>query len=86
MFSGMPTYQIDKLPLGWTPLEVLKSGLGLFMKPMLSYFIAMSLVCFFCLLLMRVSPYLAVLGAFAFTFTSPPLGNFEIPCLIAFST
>ncbi|MEO5582390.1 MAG: hypothetical protein ABIR66_06840, partial [Saprospiraceae bacterium] len=70
MFSGMPTYQIDKLPLGWTPLNMLRSGLGLFMNPMLSYFIAMSLVCFLCLLLMRVSPYIAALGAFAFTFTS----------------
>jgi hypothetical protein len=37
---------------------------------MLSYFIAMSLVCFLCLLLMGISPIIAGIGAFAFTFTS----------------
>jgi hypothetical protein len=75
MFSGMPTYQIDKLPLGWNPFDLIKSGFGLFMDPMLSYFLAMSLFCFISLLFMGLSPWLAGLGAFAFSFTS---GHFVV--------
>lgn len=75
MFSGMPTYQIDKLPLGWTPFNLIKSTLELFMDPMLSYFLAMSLICFICLLFIGLSPWLAAPGAFAYAFTS---GHFVV--------
>ena len=75
MFSGMPTYQIEKLPLGWTPFDFLRKAVGLFMNPMLSFFIAMSLLCFISLLLLGVHPWLAGIGAFAYTFTS---GHFVI--------
>lgn len=75
MFSGMPTYQIEKLPLGWTPFDFIKKAAGLFMNPMLSYFIAMSLLCFISLLLMGIRPWVAGIGAFAYTFTS---GHFVI--------
>jgi hypothetical protein len=75
MFSGMPTYQIEKLPLGWTPFDFLRKAVGLFMNPMLSFFIAMSLLCFISLLLLGIPPWLACIGAFAYTYTS---GHFVI--------
>ena len=75
MFSGMPTYQIEKLPLGWTPFDFVRKAAGLFMSPMLSFFISMSLICFLCLALLGIQPVLAGIGAFAYTFTS---GHFVI--------
>lgn len=75
MFSGMPTYQIEKLPLGWTPFDFIRKATGLFMSPMLSFFISMSLLCFICLLFLGIQPWLAGIGAFAYTFTS---GHFVI--------
>lgn len=75
LFSGMPTYQIEKLPLAWTPFDLIKSALGLFFDPMVSYFIAMSLLCFICLLIIGINPWLAGIGSVAFSFTS---GHFAV--------
>ncbi len=70
LFGGMPTYQIDKLPLGWTPLQTLKSFIGLNTAPMLYYFIGMSLLCLLLLCICGINIWLAAIGAFAFTYAT----------------
>lgn len=70
LLGGMPTYQIEKIHLGWNPIQFLKSALGLFTAPMLSYFIGLSLLGFIVLCCFGISPYLSCIGAFALTYTT----------------
>jgi hypothetical protein len=68
MFGGMPTYQIS-LTQPYNVLNVVEKVLHVFPTPV--FFIVLYLIGFYILLLaFKVNPWLAIVGAIAFTFAS----------------
>ncbi len=76
MFVGMPTYQLTS-PQNKNIAKYLERAGNLFIARPMGYFIAAMLFFYLSLILLGVNPWLSMLGAFAFSFTTNNLVLFE---------
>lgn len=76
MFGGMPTYQISAKPKN-NLLTYVEKSMSLYIGRPAGYFIAGMIGFYALMLLLGVSPWLSLLGAFLFGFTTNSLTLFE---------
>ncbi|MEM1216336.1 MAG: YfhO family protein [Bacteroidota bacterium] len=76
MFGGMPTYQISAVSSG-NGIKKLENVLRLFLKPPAGQFIAAMLSFYLLMVLLGVSPWLSVIGAITFAFSTNNLVLYE---------
>lgn len=76
MFGGMPTYQINAISAGNSLVYLDKAGRLTIGQPIGRFFIAM-LWFYILLVVLGVNPWLAIVGAFAYSFTTNNLVLYE---------
>ncbi len=69
MFSGMPSYQVT-YPYPWGPTAALHNMFTLWLPKPINFFFLMCISMYFLLLVIKLRPWVAVLGALAFAFSS----------------
>ena len=69
MFAGMPSYQIT-YPGVWTPVGIFHEIFTLFLPKPINFFFLMCVSMYFLLLVLRLRPWSAIIGAVAFAFCS----------------
>ncbi len=69
MFAGMPSYQIT-YPTPWNPLEIIHNIFTLWLPKPISFFFLMCISMYLLLVVLKVRPWVCILGATAFAFSS----------------
>ena len=69
MFSGMPSYQIT-YPGVWSPSGLLHNIFTLWLPKPINFFFLMCISMYFLLVVIKLRPWTAILGALAFAFSS----------------